>query len=75
MTVKEGTQVWIVEDDEDGSGWLKVSDGAKTGLVPTTYLEMLPKEVKKKKAAPPPPARGGAKGKKGVPKPPMAAIE
>jgi len=39
LTVSSGTQVQIIEDD-DGSGWVKVSDGRKTGLVPASYLSM-----------------------------------
>ena len=32
-----GTPVQVVEED-DGSGWVKVSDGRKSGLVPASYL-------------------------------------
>jgi uncharacterized protein YgiM (DUF1202 family) len=34
-----GTEVQVVEED-DGSGWVKVSDGRKSGLVPASYLSM-----------------------------------
>jgi len=39
LTVSSGTQVHVVEED-DGSGWVKVSDGRKSGLVPASYLSM-----------------------------------
>jgi formin-binding protein 1 len=36
----EGTVVRILEED-DGSGWIKVDDGAGgKGLVPATYVEL-----------------------------------
>ncbi|KZS91252.1 hypothetical protein SISNIDRAFT_479235 [Sistotremastrum niveocremeum HHB9708] len=38
LSVSEGAIVQILEED-DGSGWLKVSDGRKSGLIPTSYVE------------------------------------
>ncbi|KAJ7288142.1 hypothetical protein C8J57DRAFT_1641335 [Mycena rebaudengoi] len=37
LQLAEGTSVQVLEAD-DGSGWVKVSDGASTGLVPASYL-------------------------------------
>jgi len=39
LTISAGTQVHLVEED-DGSGWVKVSDGTHQGLVPATYIQM-----------------------------------
>ncbi|KAF1951212.1 FCH-domain-containing protein [Byssothecium circinans] len=41
LTVADGRDVTILEPD-DGSGWTKVRAGAKEGLVPTTYVEIMP---------------------------------
>ncbi|KAK8089894.1 Protein BZZ1 [Apiospora hydei] len=41
ISVPEGRDVTILEPD-DGSGWVKVRAGYKEGLVPATYLEILP---------------------------------
>ncbi|KAJ3994622.1 hypothetical protein F5050DRAFT_1772912 [Lentinula boryana] len=38
LSVSEGTTVTVIEHD-DGSGWVKVSDGSGDGLVPASYLE------------------------------------
>ncbi|KAK7048535.1 hypothetical protein R3P38DRAFT_1868987 [Favolaschia claudopus] len=38
LQVTEGTVVQVVEPD-DGSGWVKVSDGRNAGLVPASYVE------------------------------------
>ncbi|CAN8105980.1 unnamed protein product [Discula destructiva] len=40
-TVPEGREVVILEPDT-GSGWVKVRAGYKEGLVPASYLELLP---------------------------------
>ncbi|CAI6332804.1 unnamed protein product [Periconia digitata] len=41
ITVADGRDVSILEPD-DGSGWTKVRAGTKEGLVPTSYVEILP---------------------------------
>ncbi|KAF2278671.1 FCH-domain-containing protein [Westerdykella ornata] len=41
ITVPEGRDVTVLEPD-DGSGWMKVRAGAKEGLVPASYVELLP---------------------------------
>ncbi|KAK6074369.1 actin polymerization protein [Seiridium cupressi] len=41
LSVPEGRDVTIVELD-DGSGWVKVRAGYKEGIVPASYLEILP---------------------------------
>ncbi|KAJ7133001.1 hypothetical protein C8R46DRAFT_970553 [Mycena filopes] len=38
LHVAEGTLVQVLEPD-DGSGWVKVSDGQNAGLVPASYVE------------------------------------
>ncbi|KAJ7245019.1 hypothetical protein B0H12DRAFT_1128298 [Mycena haematopus] len=38
LQVAEGTVVQVIEPD-DGSGWVKVSDGQNAGLVPASYVE------------------------------------
>ncbi|KAJ6621842.1 hypothetical protein B0H10DRAFT_2162903 [Mycena sp. CBHHK59/15] len=38
LRVAEGTSVQVLEPD-DGSGWVKVSDGTSAGLVPASYVE------------------------------------
>nr|GAT60101.1 predicted protein [Mycena chlorophos] len=38
LAVTEGATVQVIEPD-DGSGWVKVSDGENTGLVPASYVE------------------------------------
>ncbi|KAJ7021586.1 hypothetical protein C8F04DRAFT_1140261 [Mycena alexandri] len=38
LQVVEGTSVQVLEPD-DGSGWVKVSDGQNAGLVPASYVE------------------------------------
>ncbi|KAJ7643977.1 hypothetical protein FB45DRAFT_284926 [Roridomyces roridus] len=38
LRVSEGAAVQVLEPD-DGSGWVKVSDGESSGLVPASYLE------------------------------------
>jgi len=38
LTATAGVPIWIVEGD-DGSGWTKVSDGKKSGLVPSSYIQ------------------------------------
>lgn len=40
LTVADGQDVTILEPD-DGSGWMKVRAGAREGLVPTAYVEVL----------------------------------
>ncbi|KAM7196483.1 hypothetical protein V8F33_006200 [Rhypophila sp. PSN 637] len=42
LSIVEGREVVILEPDNTGSGWVKVRAGYKEGLVPTTYLEILP---------------------------------
>ncbi|KAL8733877.1 MAG: hypothetical protein Q9166_001865 [cf. Caloplaca sp. 2 TL-2023] len=45
ISVDEGQEVRIVEPD-DGSGWMHVRlSASKSGLVPTTYVEMLPDDT------------------------------
>lgn len=45
----EGTIVRVVEAD-DGSGWVKVSDGAgDSGLVPASYLETISDDQEQKR--------------------------
>ena len=41
ISVEEGDEIVITEPD-DGSGWTSVRHDGSSGLVPTTYLEMLP---------------------------------
>lgn len=41
VTVADGMEVAIVEPD-DGSGWTKVRAGHKEGLVPTSYVDIMP---------------------------------
>ncbi|KAJ7095722.1 hypothetical protein B0H15DRAFT_826828 [Mycena belliarum] len=38
LQVAEGTVVQVIEPD-DGSGWVKVSDGRNAGLVPASYVD------------------------------------
>ncbi|KAJ3400561.1 hypothetical protein HDU80_006841 [Chytriomyces hyalinus] len=38
ISIKAGQDVWVLDEDE-GSGWITVNDGAREGLVPTTYLK------------------------------------
>ncbi|KAF7298890.1 hypothetical protein MIND_00837000 [Mycena indigotica] len=38
LAVSEGATVHVIEPD-DGSGWVKVSDGRNTGLVPASYID------------------------------------
>ncbi|OJD16345.1 hypothetical protein AJ78_03478 [Emergomyces pasteurianus Ep9510] len=40
ITVEEGREVTIVEPD-DGSGWMRVRAGARSGLVPASYVETI----------------------------------
>ncbi|KAF7314469.1 hypothetical protein MKEN_00919900 [Mycena kentingensis (nom. inval.)] len=40
LAVAEGATVHVVEPD-DGSGWVKVSDGQNAGLVPASYVEYM----------------------------------
>jgi hypothetical protein len=37
LTVFAGQCIWIVEED-DGSGWTRVTNGTESGLVPSTYI-------------------------------------
>ncbi|EHK25698.1 uncharacterized protein TRIVIDRAFT_72791 [Trichoderma virens Gv29-8] len=39
LSVAEGKEVVVLEAD-DGSGWIKVRDGYKEGLVPATYIDL-----------------------------------
>ncbi|KAL7810302.1 hypothetical protein V8C44DRAFT_332880 [Trichoderma aethiopicum] len=39
LSVAEGKEVVVLEPD-DGSGWVKVRDGYKEGLVPATYIDL-----------------------------------
>lgn len=41
LSVPEGRELVVLEPDS-GSGWTKVRAGYKEGIVPTSYLEMLP---------------------------------
>ncbi|EAW23784.1 putative actin polymerization protein Bzz1 [Aspergillus fischeri NRRL 181] len=41
ITVQEGDDVDIVEPD-DGSGWMRVRTGSREGLVPASYVEVVP---------------------------------
>jgi len=41
LTVPEGRELVILEPD-NGSGWVKVRAGYKEGLVPASYIEILP---------------------------------
>ncbi|KAF8318394.1 hypothetical protein DL93DRAFT_2075793 [Clavulina sp. PMI_390] len=66
LTASAGTPVWLVDGD-DGSGWMKVSDGTKEGLVPSAYLKITAPAASgttKKAKPPPPPGRGTRPGKK-----------
>ncbi|KAJ2901237.1 FCH-domain-containing protein [Zalerion maritima] len=45
IAVPEGRDVIILQQD-DGTGWIKVRAGYKEGMVPATYLELGPVEVK-----------------------------
>jgi hypothetical protein len=40
VSTTEGVSLDVLEPD-DGSGWVKVSDGQGSGLVPATYLEIV----------------------------------
>ncbi|PGG97790.1 hypothetical protein AJ79_09088 [Helicocarpus griseus UAMH5409] len=40
ITVDEGRDVTIIEPD-DGSGWIRVRAGARSGLVPASYVEIV----------------------------------
>ncbi|EEH18265.1 hypothetical protein PABG_00828 [Paracoccidioides brasiliensis Pb03] len=40
ITVGEGREVIIVEPD-DGSGWMRVREGTRSGLVPASYVETI----------------------------------
>ncbi|QSS51956.1 actin polymerization protein Bzz1 [Histoplasma capsulatum var. duboisii H88] len=40
ITVEEGREVIIVEPD-DGSGWMRVRAGSRSGLVPASYVEAI----------------------------------
>ncbi|PCH40000.1 hypothetical protein WOLCODRAFT_136602 [Wolfiporia cocos MD-104 SS10] len=63
LAVSEGAIVHVVEED-DGSGWVKVSDGSGgKGLVPASYIEAAPEVVTATRPAPPapPPPRGSRK--------------
>lgn len=62
LTATAGTPVWLMEKD-DGSGWMKVSDGRKDGLVPSSYLQM---NTAAPTAKPPAVGAGGRTGKKGT---------
>lgn len=61
MSVSAG-RVYELLLGDDGSGWVKLKDGADSGLVPATYVEILfgGREKANEAAAPPPPppARG-----------------
>lgn len=63
LTASAGTPIWVVEAD-DGSGWVKVSDGRKEGLVPSSYLQMnsAPPAVKPSTGARGAKAQGGKTG-------------
>lgn len=39
LSVPEGASVHVLEED-DGSGWVKVSHGKSSGLVPASYVEL-----------------------------------
>ncbi|KAF4179867.1 hypothetical protein CNMCM7927_001584 [Aspergillus lentulus] len=41
ITVQEGYDVDIIEPD-DGSGWMRVRAGSREGLVPASYVEVVP---------------------------------
>ncbi|KAJ3141924.1 hypothetical protein HK100_005320 [Physocladia obscura] len=38
ITVKASQKVWLLDEDDEGSGWTNISDGKQEGLVPTSYL-------------------------------------
>lgn len=64
LSVREGAVVHVVEED-DGSGWVKVVDGAGAkGLVPASYLE--PVEAADAAQAPPRVQQGSGKYVRGV---------
>lgn len=58
LSASAGTPIWIVEADDDGSGWMKVTDGKKAGLVPSSYLQLNAPGVN--------PAASTGAGKKGM---------
>ncbi|SAM74884.1 related to BZZ1-Myo3/5p-Bee1p-Vrp1p actin assembly complex component [Ustilago bromivora] len=39
LSLAEGEKVELLEDDVDGTGWIKVRAGSREGLVPTSYCE------------------------------------
>ncbi len=39
LSIQEGETVSLVEEDLDGSGWIKVAAGGRQGLVPSSYCE------------------------------------
>jgi hypothetical protein len=41
ISVSEGREITILEPD-DGTGWMRVRVGSQEGLVPTSYVELLP---------------------------------
>lgn len=45
ITVPEGRDIAVLQPD-DGSGWIKVRAGYKEGIVPSSYVELVPTEVK-----------------------------
>jgi len=44
LSVSEDSIVGVLEDD-DGSGWIKVSNGTAEGLIPTSYAVPLSEEI------------------------------
>ncbi|KZO97097.1 hypothetical protein CALVIDRAFT_92966 [Calocera viscosa TUFC12733] len=63
LSVSEGETVTIVDPD-DGTGWVEVRSAAgSSGLVPASYLKVLPPSngAKKRGPAPPPPVARGTK--------------
>jgi len=41
INVDEGQELVVLEDD-DGTGWIRVRSGHESGLVPSSYVEMIP---------------------------------
>lgn len=39
LTVSEGTQMYVLEEDTGGTGWTKVQINEDIGYVPTTYID------------------------------------
>lgn len=56
LSVRAGAMAVLLEPD-DGSGWVRVELAGETGLVPSTYVQVMAEQ----QAPPPPPAPRGAR--------------